>query len=209
MEGVRQNETHTAEPFVPEPSASEVEVATGKLKMYKSASVDQIPAEMIQTGGEIGDSQIHNLINLIWNKNIASPGAGVVLIHKKCDKTYCSNYQGISLLLTSQKILSNTLPCRLPPYTVKTVTDQRHQIFYFWQILEKKWEYNGTEHQLFIDFKKAYNSVRWEVIYNILIEFGITKNLVGLIKICLNETYSTVHIDKNSLDKFPVQNGLK
>jgi hypothetical protein len=30
--GVRQTEIHTAEPFVPKPSASEVEVAIGKLK---------------------------------------------------------------------------------------------------------------------------------------------------------------------------------
>jgi hypothetical protein len=34
--GVRQTEMHTAEPFVPEPSASEVEVAIGKLKRHKS-----------------------------------------------------------------------------------------------------------------------------------------------------------------------------
>jgi hypothetical protein len=28
-------------------------------------------------------------------------------------------------------------------------------------------------HQLFIDFKKTYDSVRREVLYNIIIEFGI------------------------------------
>ena len=33
-------------------------------------------------------------------------------------------------------------------------------IFYICQILEKKWEFNETVHQLFIDFKKAYDSVR-------------------------------------------------
>jgi hypothetical protein len=38
---------------------------------------------------------------------------------------------------------------------------------------EIKWEYNEAVHQLFIDFMKAYDSVR-EVLYNILIEFGVT-----------------------------------
>jgi hypothetical protein len=64
------------------------------------------------------------------------------------------------------------------------------------QIQGKKWEYSGTVHQLFIDFKKAYDSVRREVLYNILIEFRIPKKLVGLIKMCLNETYSRVRIGK-------------
>jgi hypothetical protein len=83
------------------------------------------------------------------------------------------------------------------------------EIFHMWQILEKKWEYNGTVHQLSIDFKKAYNSIRREALYNILIEFGITRKLAGLIQMCLNETHSTVHIAKYQSNKFPIQNGLK
>jgi hypothetical protein len=70
-------------------------------------------------------------------------------------------------------------------------------------------EYNGTEHQLFIDFEKAYGSVRREVLYNILIESGIPRKLVGLIKMCLNKPYSRVSIGKNLSDKLTVQNGLK
>jgi hypothetical protein len=46
----------------------------------------------------------------------------------------------------------------------------------------KKSEYNGTVHQLFIAFKKAYGSVRREVLYSILTEFGIPRKLDGLIK---------------------------
>jgi hypothetical protein len=49
---------------------------------------------------------------------------------------------------------------------------------------------------LFIDFKKAYDSVRREVLYNILIEFGIPMKLVRLIKMCLSETYSRVRVGK-------------
>jgi hypothetical protein len=63
-------------------------------------------------------------------------------------------------------------------------------------------------HQLFIDFKKAYNSIKREVLYNILLEYGIPKKLVRLIKMCLNETYSKVRIGKLLSDKFPIQNGL-
>jgi hypothetical protein len=75
--------------------------------------------------------------------------------------------------------------------------------------MEKKSEYSETVHQLFADFKKAYDSVRREVLYNILIEFGVPKKLVRLIKMCLNETYSKVHIGKHLSDSFPIQNGLK
>jgi hypothetical protein len=40
----------------------------------------------------------------------------------------------------------------------------------------------GTVHQLFIDFKIAYDSVRRKALHNILIEFRIPRKLVGLIK---------------------------
>jgi hypothetical protein len=42
----------------------------------------------------------------------------------------------------------------------------------------KKWEYNETVYQLFIDFEKAYDSVRREILYNILTEFGVPMKLV-------------------------------
>jgi hypothetical protein len=58
----------------------------------------------------------------------------------------------------------------------------------------EKMEHNEAVHQLFIDFKKAYDSVRRETLYNILIEFGIPKKLVRLIQMCLTETYSRVRV---------------
>jgi len=60
----------------------------------------------------------------------------------------------------------------------------------FVQYLRKKWEYNEAVDQLFIHFKKAYDSVRREVLYSILNEFGIPMKQARLIKMCLNETYS-------------------
>jgi hypothetical protein len=68
---------------------------------------------------------------------------------------------------------------------------------------------NGKVHQLFIDSKKAYDSVRREVLYNILFEFGISRKPVGIIKMTLNTTFSGVRIGKNLYENFPIQNGLK
>jgi hypothetical protein len=42
---------------------------------------------------------------------------------------------------------------------------------------EKNGEYTDTVHQIFVDFKKAYDSIRREVLYNILIEFGVTMKI--------------------------------
>jgi hypothetical protein len=64
-------------------------------------------------------------------------------------------------------------------------------------------------HQLFIDFEKAYDSIKREVHHNILLEFGIPKNLVRQIKMCFNEIYSQVCIGKLLSGKFPIRNGLK
>jgi hypothetical protein len=74
---------------------------------------------------------------------------------------------------------------------------------------KRKWEYSMTVHQLFEDFKKAYDSVRRALLYSVLIEFGVPIKLVSLIEICLNETCSKVRIGKRLSDNFAIQNGLK
>jgi hypothetical protein len=89
------------------------------LKKYKSPDSDQIPAELIQAGGEILLSAVHKLINSVWNKEELPDQwkeSMIVTIHKKGDKTDCNNYRGISLVSTSYKILSNILLSSLSPY---------------------------------------------------------------------------------------------
>jgi len=63
-------------------------------------------------------------------------------------------------------------------------------------------------HQLFIGFKKAYDAVRSEVLYSILIDTGIPMKMARLIKMCLTEIYSRVRVGKNLSDIFPIRNGL-
>jgi hypothetical protein len=152
---VRQTEVHTAEPLVTGPSHLKVEITVAKLKKYKSPGSDQILAELIRAGSEILMSAIHKLINSVWNKEELPDQwekSIIVPVHKKGDKTDCINYRGISLLSTSNKILSNTLLSRLGPYIDEIIGDHqcgfRHNrsttdhIFCIRQILEKNWRQN-------------------------------------------------------------------
>jgi hypothetical protein len=83
------------------------------LKRYTSPGSDEIPAELIQAGGDILPSKIHRLI---WIKE-KLPDQGkesiIVLVHKKGDKTDCSKYHGI--------FFSNILLSRLSPYVDKII----------------------------------------------------------------------------------------
>jgi len=89
VKDVGQAEIQTAEPLVPEPSASEVELAIDKLKSHKSPGIDQIPSELIKAGGRIICMEIHKHIVSLrkkeklpeeWKESIIVP------IHKKGDK---------------------------------------------------------------------------------------------------------------------------
>jgi hypothetical protein len=74
------------------------------MNRYKALGSYKFPSELIQARGETLHSEIHKLIMLIWNKEELPhqwKESIVVPIHKKDDKTDCSNYRGISLMSPS------------------------------------------------------------------------------------------------------------
>jgi hypothetical protein len=116
---------------------------------------------MTKVGRNILRSEIHKLINCIWNKEEFPEQwkESIILpIYKKGDKTDCSNYRRISLLSTSYKILSSILLSRLTPYVDEIIGDHQcgfrrnrsttDQIFCIRQILEK----NGSTMGLYITY---------------------------------------------------------
>ena len=122
----RQREIHTIKPLASESSAFEDEICFEKLKRHKSPGTDQIPAELIKAGGRTISSEIHTLINSIWNKQELpeeSKKSIIVPIYQKGDKTDCGNYRGISLVSTTYKIVSNILLSRLTPYAEEITGD--------------------------------------------------------------------------------------
>jgi len=112
----------------PEPSATETELAIGKVKKHKSPGIDQSAAEFIKAGGKAIHYEIHKLINSIWNKEKLPEQwkqSITVPICKKGNKTDCNNYRGIPLWSTVYRILSIILLSRLTPYAEEIIGYQQ------------------------------------------------------------------------------------
>ena len=128
-------------------------MAIEKIKSHRSLGIDQIPTELIKSGGKIIRCEIHKLIISIWDKEDLPEERKESIIVPSCkkgDKTDCNTYRGISLLPTTYKRLSNILLLRLTPYAEEITGDHQcgfrrsrsitDHMFCIRQILEKKWE---------------------------------------------------------------------
>jgi len=71
---------------------------------------------------------------------------------------------------------------------INVAFDATGRLFIIYSAFAKYLRKNGNTMKKFIssDFKKAYDSVRREVLYKVLIVFGIPRKLVRLIKMSLN-----------------------
>jgi hypothetical protein len=83
-------------------------------------------------------------------------------------------------------------------------------IFCLQYILGNKWEYNERVHKLFLETSRKPMIQSGGKYYTIFSQFRIPmKLLVMMIKMCLNEIYSKVHMGKHPSDRFHIQNCLK
>jgi hypothetical protein len=120
---VRLREIRTAEPWVPEPSAFEVEIAIKNLKSHWSPGIYQIPSQLATSGGRTICFEIPKLIYSLSHEELPEECKDSLIVptNKKGDKTDCNNYIGISLLLTTYNILSKILLSRLTPYAEEII----------------------------------------------------------------------------------------
>jgi hypothetical protein len=148
---VRQTEIHTAEPPVPEPSAFEVELVIEKLK-HTNRQVF-IKFQQFKAGGRAYRSEIHKLINSVWNKEgylrNGTSRSLYQLIRRviKQAVVIIDVYHFYQLRTT---FLSIIMLSRLIPYAEEVIGDHQcgfrrnrsatDNIFCIRQIIEKKWE---------------------------------------------------------------------
>ena len=210
------------DPFINPPTLEEAKEVINHMKNHKAPGEDLITAELIKYGGGELHIQIHNLLTRIWQEEKIPTEwetALITPIHKKGSKLQCKNYRGISLLNVSYKILTKLIAKRLHPYAEEILGDYQcgfrqnrsttDQIFTIRCILEKCYEYNIPVHQLYVDYKMAYDSIKRKYLYETLQEFGIPNKLTRMIYVTLNNSRSKVKVQGEYSREFRIRQGLR
>jgi sorting nexin-29 len=132
---------------------------------------DSITPDLIKYGGRKLWNRIHQLIETIWETEQMPQEWGTAIIcpiYKQGDKLECHNCHGISLLNVTYVIFTKILTRYIEPYVKEVLGDYQcgfrkgrfttDQIFCLRMILEKACEYKVDIHQLYIDYKQAYDT---------------------------------------------------
>ena len=96
----------------------EVEIAVASLKNGKSAGVDNIPAELVQAGGETMIDVLTEICNRIWRTGewpTLWTQSLIIALPKKGNLQLCQNYRTISLISHSSKVMLQVILNRLKP----------------------------------------------------------------------------------------------
>ena len=206
------------------PIMEELQKAINQLCNGKSPGADGLPAELFKSGGPILHHALLNLVHKIWSEE-CTPGdfksSTVIPLYKgKGDKKSVDNYRGISLLSCAGKLLARILVNRLNAEILEKVTPEEQcgfresrstidLIFVARQIQERCREQRTPLYTLFVDFKKAFDSVNREALWTVLGKFGCPEKFVNIIKALY--TGSTARVQSGGLtsEEFEILTGVK
>ncbi len=96
------------------------------LKKGKSAGVDNIPAELLQAGGEAMIDALTIICNKIWQSGewpIPWTQSLVITLPKKGNLQECENYRTISLISHPSKVLLKIILNRLKPQAEQIIAE--------------------------------------------------------------------------------------
>ena len=116
----------------------------------------------------------------------------IVTIPKKGDLRECSNYRTISLINHLGKVLLNIILDRLQANVNPHLSEEQagfrkdrstvQQILILRLMAEKSWRKDKRIFNCFIDFQKAFDTIKHDMIWNVLNSFGVDIKITRLLQ---------------------------
>ena len=204
------------------PSEDEVIEALMKMNCGKAGGKNGVLPELLKCCGECLLDQVVELFQTVWKEGSVPQewkDALVVPIPKKGDLSQCDNCRGISLLDVGGKLFSKIIQQRLLTVAEKVLFDSQcgfragrgciDMIFCARLLVEKAIEHCTRLYLLFIDLRKAYDSVPREAMWCVLKKYGIPSTMRSVICSFHDGMRAEVTVDGQTAPEFEVCNGFR
>ena len=204
------------------PTMEELDVALSKLKKNKAGGLSGILPELVLFGGPALWDRLLLLLRDIWGSGHVVDdwrNALIVPVPKKGNLQSCDNWRGISLLDVIGKILARIIQDRLQVIAESILPDSQSgfrkgrgcldMIFVARQLMEKAREHGDSLYVMFVDLKKAYDSVPREALWQVLQKCGVPPQMLEIIKSFHEGMCAEVRVGHDTTDCFEVKNGLR
>ena len=214
--------TGTTEMEGPNILNSEIKMAIKKMGTKKAEGEDEIVIEMIEAGGDIAIEKITKLANNIYNTghipDIMKKSTFIV-IPKKAGTTDCSKHRTISIMSQVGKIILRVIMNRIrnkiqidsdkEQFGFKSGKGTRNAIFSLRVLLERAIEKQKNVFMCFVDFQKAFDTIRHEDLMDMLKEKKIDGKDLRIIKNLYWNQTAKVKIGDNLSKEVEVQRGAR
>ena len=201
MQDCSQTDTEDDHPIL----RKQEEAAVQSRKKGKSAGVDNIPAELVQAGGEDVITTLTTICNKIWQTGewpTPLTQSLVITLPKKGNLQQCQNYQTISPISHPSKVMLKTILNRLKPQVEKIIAEEQagfragrsttEQIFNLRILCKKYLQHQQDLYHVFMDFKKAFDRVLLAALSAATKKYNISTNLIQVIKNLYDKATSAV-----------------
>jgi|TARA_B110001454_G_scaffold215734_1_gene237708 exonuclease III len=197
----------------------ELYVVLKSVKINKTPGLDNIPAIIWK------EPSFHSTLLDICNdvfKNHTAPSpwltSGILPFPKKGDLSCPSNYRGISLTALAAKIYNKLLLNRISPKVDPILRRNQNgfrkgrttiaQVLSLRRIIEEMRNHNKEVTICFVDFKKAFDSINRDIMFQILPLYGIPEAVVQAVKALYTNTRAKVISPDGETDLFNISAGV-
>jgi len=166
------------------PTLDEIRNALSLVAGNKAGGINGILPQMVKVCSDELLMYLLDMFTSVWDsENVPQEwrNASLVPVPKKGDLSSCDNWRGISLLDVLGKVFAKIIQQRLQAIVEEEVADSQcgfwcnrgcvDMIFCACQLIEKAVEHNTKAFLLFIDLRKAYDSVPRQAMWLILSKY--------------------------------------
>ncbi|GJY65325.1 RNA-directed DNA polymerase, eukaryota [Tanacetum coccineum] len=188
----------------------------------KSPGPDGFTFDFIRRYWYVIDKDVEKAVEEFFDSSTFPPGCNasfITLIPKMQDAKLVKDFRPISLIGCIYKIVAKILANRLSLVILELVSDVQSAFVSNRQILDGPFILNEliswskakkSKVMIFkVDFEKAFDSVRWDFLDDLLDKFSFGTKWRGWIKGCLNSARGSILVNGSSTSEFKFYKGLK